>query len=109
MSAPNAMQSEFLYHLRILAEEDSQCARDWVEKKKAARAAIASIEDIPANPTALDLANYHARELIGNLQAAHAQACGDATKLEAMVILDVLQSAVLLDCRLVRVREAMRR
>jgi hypothetical protein len=35
---------ELLHHLRILAEEDSQCAPDWVAKKSAARAAIARAE-----------------------------------------------------------------
>ena len=36
-----AAAPELLHHLMILAEEDSQCANDWVKKKKAARAAIA--------------------------------------------------------------------
>jgi len=35
---------ELLDHLRILAAEDSQCAPDWVKKKKAARAAIVKAE-----------------------------------------------------------------
>lgn len=39
-----AAAPELLHHLRILAEEDSQVASDWVEKKKAARAAIAKAE-----------------------------------------------------------------
>ncbi|MET0263381.1 MAG: hypothetical protein ABW223_10820 [Rariglobus sp.] len=33
-----------LAHLRILSAEDSQCAADWVQKKKAARVAIAEAE-----------------------------------------------------------------
>ena len=42
-----AAAPDLLHHLRILAEEDSQCARDWVQKKKAARAAIAKAEGAP--------------------------------------------------------------
>ena len=33
---------ELLHHLAILAAEDSQVASDWVQQKKAARAAIAA-------------------------------------------------------------------
>lgn len=40
-TATCSSHAELLHHLRILAEEDSQCASDWVQKKQAARAAIA--------------------------------------------------------------------
>jgi hypothetical protein len=39
-----AAAPELLHHLRILAEEDSQCASDWVKKKEAARALITKVE-----------------------------------------------------------------
>ncbi len=36
-----AAAPDLLRHLAILAAEDSQCSLDWVDQKKAARAAIA--------------------------------------------------------------------
>lgn len=38
---------ELRHHLSILAAEDSQCEPDWVQKKMAARRAVAKTAAIP--------------------------------------------------------------